>query len=100
MQRELTLQKRVETNFQNTIQAFSSGDKELGRQVMETHAQLAKDSEKLVEDLVDDETIGARLGIVFALLARFLKRVDAHLKNVASSVVNPFHRLGYRPEED
>jgi len=94
------LQKRVETNFQNTIQAFSSGDKELGRQVMETHAQLAKDSEKLVEDLVDDETIGARLGIVFALLARFLKRVDAHLKNVASSVVNPFHRLGYRPEED
>ena len=94
------LQARVEKNFQNTIRAYSTGDKELGRRVMESHAQLAKECEKLVEDLIEDSSIGARLGIIFALLARFLKRVDAHLKNVASSVVNPFHRLGYKPQED
>ena len=93
------LQERVELNFKDTLKAFSNVDKDVGKQVMERHAQLARDCEKLVEELVDDEKIGARLGIVFALLARFLKRVDAHLKNVASSVVNPFHRLGYRPEE-
>ena len=66
---------------------------------MERHVEIAQKCENIVERLVDDPQIGARLGIIYALLARFLKRVSAHLKNVASSVVNPFHRLGYKPQE-
>jgi hypothetical protein len=31
-----------------------------------------------------------------ALYLRYLKRVSAHLKNVATSVVNPYHRIGFR----
>ena len=31
-----------------------------------------------------------------ALYLRYLKRVSAHIKNVATSVVNPYHRIGYR----
>jgi hypothetical protein len=30
------------------------------------------------------------------LLLRYMKRVAAHLKNVCSAEVNPFHRIGYR----
>jgi len=25
-----------------------------------------------------------------------MKRVSAHCKNIASAVINPFHRIGYR----
>ena len=35
------------------------------------------------------------MGIAFALYLRFLKRIAAHSRNLASSVVNPFHRIGY-----
>jgi phosphate uptake regulator len=42
-----------------------------------------------------DEKIG-KDHIALALLLRYLKRINAHLKNIASSVVNPFHRIGYK----
>ena len=34
--------------------------------------------------------------ICLALYIRYLKRICAHLRNIASSIVNPFHRIGYR----
>lgn len=89
----------VEDMFRKTYRAFTGSDKELGKEVMERHVEIAGKCEGIVERLIDDPEIGARLGIIYALLARFLKRVSAHLKNVASSVVNPFHRLGYKPQE-
>ena len=35
------------------------------------------------------------LGLV--LIMRYFKRVNAHLKNSATSVINPFHEIGFRP---
>ena len=34
-----------------------------------------------------------------ALYIRFLKRISAHLMNIASSVVNPFDRIGFREKD-
>jgi hypothetical protein len=34
--------------------------------------------------------------VTTVLYLRYLKRVSAHLKNIASSVVNPFDRIGFR----
>lgn len=34
---------------------------------------------------------------MLALTIRFVKRIGAHLSNLASSVVNPFDRIGFRP---
>jgi phosphate transport system protein len=34
--------------------------------------------------------------VAMVLLLRYLKRVAAHLKNVCSAEVNPFHRIGFR----
>ena len=88
----------ITKNFSDTIIAFKEADVQLGQNVMETHAKLAPENEKLIEDILNDTTLKGREAVIYALLSRFLKRVSAHLKNVASSVVNPFHRLGYRPE--
>lgn len=89
----------ITKTFNNTIKAFKEMDENLAQQVMSDHARLAPQVEEMVEDILNDKTLAGREAVVYALLARFLKRVSAHLKNVASSVVNPFHRLGYKPEE-
>lgn len=86
--------------FINTIKAFKEADEELAQKVMNAHAQLAPQVEDLIESILKDKTLDGRDAVIYALLARFLKRVSAHLKNVASSVVNPFHRLGYKPEAE
>lgn len=92
------IEKEVVELFDETINAFKDANIQLGKDVMERHARLALWCEKIVEDLVQDAVISSKMGIVCALLARYLKRVSAHLKNIASSVVNPFHKLGYKPE--
>jgi hypothetical protein len=35
-----------------------------------------------------------------SLYARYLKRIAAHSRNVMTSIVNPFHRIGYREKPD
>jgi len=95
--REIEVQ--VAELFNQTINCFKKGDVELGKEIMEAHSKLAPRCEKIVEDVIKNPKLTAKEGVVIALLARYLKRVSAHLKNVASSVVNPFHRLTYRPEE-
>lgn len=86
--------------FDQTIISFKKADIELGKKIMERHVRLSRECEDIVEALIEDEEISSRMGIICALLARYLKRTSAHLKNVASSVVNPFHRLGYKPENE
>jgi len=34
-----------------------------------------------------------------ALYIRFLKRVNSHLRNITTSVVNPFDRIGFNPKK-
>jgi len=92
------LELAITRNFIDTITAFKNADEVLGQEVMETHAKIAPEIEQIIEDILVDKTLPGREAVIYALLARFLKRVSAHLKNVASSVVNPFHRLGYKPE--
>lgn len=88
----------VHENFSKTINAYKDENKEIGKDVMGTHANLAVRCEEIIDKIIADEKIGSRNGIILTLLARYLKRVSAHLKNVASSVVNPFYMLGYKPE--
>lgn len=92
------IENEITELFDQTINAFKNADIDLGKEIMVRHAKLAPLCEKIIDDLIEDREISSKIGIVYALLARHLKRVSAHLKNIASSVVNPFHRLGYKPK--
>jgi phosphate uptake regulator len=92
------IEKDIEGLFDGTIDAFKNADIDLAKQIMERHARIAVHCEKVVENLIEDTQVSSRMGIICALLARYLKRVSAHLKNIASGVSNPFHRLGYKPK--
>ena len=48
---------------------------------------------RAIPDLVCNEAVST------ALYVRFLKRISAHLMNIASSVVNPFDRIGFRDDD-
>ncbi len=77
--------------------AFREGDIELAELVMHTHSQFSRRLDALIDSVVDDGGISAREAVIAALAARYTKRISAHLSNLASSVVNPFDRIGFRP---
>ncbi len=93
------VENKVREMFPQVIESFKNGDKEKAKSVMEEHAKIAKECDFIIDRLIEDRKISAKEGIIAALLSRYLKRVSAHLKNVASSVVNPFHKIGYKPED-
>lgn len=93
------LECKVQNNFKKLIDVYKEQDQELGSRIMKELVEVSKECQSMLEDIVEDKNLSPKEGIIYALLLRYLKRVSVHIKNVASSVVNPFHRLGYKPEE-
>ncbi len=91
----------VEDNLMKTRTCFETGDKNLALELLEKY--------KWVNDVCDDSLVGlikeddkdirpgdsVALGIYF----RWLKRINSHLRNITTSVVNPFDRIGFEPKD-
>jgi phosphate uptake regulator len=84
--------------FDDIVPALEGPDVVRARGIMGSHTIVAAKVEENVISLCSGEVLSGRSGhaATVALYLRFLKRVSAHLKNVATSVVNPYHRIGYR----
>jgi phosphate transport system protein len=93
------LERRVQTCFEKTMKIYDTQDEILGKEIMRKLADLITECQNLLEKLIDDNNLSSKEGIIYALLVRHLKRVSAHVNNVCSGIVNPFYRLGYKPNE-
>ena len=84
--------------LRRAAKAFKEEDEGEARALMvEYKDDISVHCRRLEEQLVGGEhdDIPGSLGAVLALYMRFLKRIAAHSRNLASSVVNPFDRIGY-----
>ncbi len=84
--------------FDDLIPSLENSDENRSRQILGDHQIVADRVEDCIRDLVAGRVLGTDSGaaVTAALYLRFLKRVSAHLKNVATSVVNPYYRIGFR----
>jgi phosphate transport system protein len=84
--------------FDDIVPALEDSDEALARTILRAHGGVSESVDAAVRALTAGEVMSARGGhaVTVALYLRFLKRVSAHLKNVATSVVNPYHRFGFR----
>lgn len=88
--------------FRQTAEAFRENDPEKARRVMAGYKDgLSADCESIVERLVRGEVkdVSPGTATAAALYARYLKRIGGHSRNIVTSVVNPFHRIGYREKK-
>lgn len=86
--------------LEKTKEAFQSGDTKMADELtVKYHDELAKDFEKLMNRLTTETELSAKEVVVYTLLIRFLKRFCAHLANIATSVTNPFQKIGYTKEQ-
>lgn len=81
--------------FDLVLKAFKESEPELAQKIIDEHHRLNREMEGLIERVMQTEKIKAKEAVVYALFARFLKRVSAHLANIATTIVNPFHRVRY-----
>jgi phosphate transport system protein len=80
------------------IACFKTADSVMARKLMTGYKEnISKKCDELTYRLVEGK--GAELTcadqVTAALYLRFLKRIGAHSRNMISSVVNPFERIGF-----
>jgi phosphate uptake regulator len=93
------IETTVKTMFRLLLESLPANDDSKAREVMSEHWWIArKVDEKIITPLIEknEPSLPCREAVATVLYVRYLKRVSAHLKNIASSVVNPFDRIGYR----
>ena len=58
---------------------------------------ISKQSDAITNEIIAGKIGDLEIGTASAvgLYARYLKRIAAHSRNLISSIVNPFERIGY-----
>ncbi len=89
------------SEFKFLVSALKESDIEVARKTLDKLWRVTKRCDEIVFDLIEEEDHPFHLkdAVTLALYLRFLKRIGAHLMNIASGIVNPFHRIGYREKE-
>lgn len=93
------IEEEVKSRFEKTIQAIHSQDAEIAQSLMERYKeQMTGKSDEIVNGILKDELHfgGEARTASIALYARYLKRIGAHLKNITTTLVNPFDSIGYK----
>ena len=92
------MESEVRSRFSTTIQVIENQDEDLARTLNDKYKKtVSSASDKIVSGIVsgdvklDSQSKSASL----VLYARYLKRIGAHLKNITSTVVNTYDRIGY-----
>ncbi|MFC1724123.1 PhoU domain-containing protein [candidate division KSB1 bacterium] len=95
------IETNLTKNFKDLISCFKKYNIKVAKEIMDDNAQINKKINDILDEMTKEEKseFSTREGIVLALYFRFLKRISSHVKNVASSIVNPFHKIGFKAEE-
>ena len=84
--------------FEESIEAFKKQDIKKASSLMGNYKEnISSQSDAITNEIIagkiDDLEIGTASAV--GLYARYLKRIAAHSRNLISSIVNPFERIGY-----
>jgi phosphate uptake regulator len=86
---------KVDASFDKAERALFDGVEEDANAVIQNHLQITRSCKDILASLIQDPKLYSHEAIAIALTARYFKRVSSHLKNVASTAVNPFSHIGY-----
>jgi len=91
------LAERMKPVFPQTRKAFSEGDPEQAKEVIRVVKELRVDLLAYTARVAASD-LTADMAVVYSGAARSLRRVGAHLSNIASSVVQPYDRIRHLDE--
>lgn len=95
------IEEAIEQEFPQAIDILKNQDEEKAAAIVDEEPFVAKTANGIIDQLVigNHDTLSGPEAVRLALYTRYLKRVNAHLTNIASSIVNPFPRIGFRSKK-
>lgn len=92
------IEKEILDLFQKTKDAFIESDETKANLSWQYETKIAKRCDGIVEKCAKSD-LSVNEAVCFALMARYFKRVTAHLSNIATSVILPLSDLDYFDEK-
>ena len=96
-----TLENEVRLRFQKTCESIGRQDIVLAEHLLKTHQEsLAVVSDDIVHNCISGKIDfeNNKQATVVPLYARYLKRIGSHLKNISTTMVNPYEYIGYKKQ--
>ncbi len=90
--------QELQETFKKTQDAFAESDEVIAHDIIERELAIAKQCDDIIYRLSKD-SLSCKKAVCYTLIVRYLKRICAHLGNVASSVVMPVHKIDYFDEK-
>jgi phosphate uptake regulator len=89
----------VEDSFIRTKESFKAADVKAGQELLKEYEWVSRTCDTCLFGLIKEEDKNIRCGdaVSLALYFRWLKRISSHLRNITTSVVNPFESIGFKP---
>ncbi len=85
--------------FDQTREAFRESNEHLAREIQKGVGQAGKRCDHLIEKLLhQDDSLSSDEAVSYGMMARHMKRIAAHLSNIASSVIAPVENLDFMDE--
>jgi phosphate uptake regulator len=96
------LEQVIMEHFDAGMKSLRDQNKSQGRKLMRAEDETSKKCEAIVTDIITggEQSLSCRDAASVALYARYLKRINSHLTNIASAVVNPFPRISFRAKNN
>ena len=82
-------------NFALARSAFIDCDTQKAKKVLKTHGKLKDELDEFIFSKLEKAFKDSREAVAIALYIRFVKRINSHLQHIASTVTNPFERIGF-----
>jgi phosphate uptake regulator len=96
------IEKAVRDNFIQTKECLVKECADTAAELLAKYDWVNDACDDTVVDLVKekDKTIKPGDAVALALYTRWLKRINSHLRNITTSVINPFDRIGFMPKKE
>ncbi|MBD3246772.1 MAG: hypothetical protein GF333_07155 [Candidatus Omnitrophica bacterium] len=92
------LEGSVAKLFTQTKKAFIESDEKIAAETWNVERTILKRCEEIIEGVAQSTDLTANEAACFVLIARYFKRITAHLANIATSVILPLSDLDYFDE--
>jgi phosphate uptake regulator len=92
------IDKKILETFEKTQKAFMESDEKLAKEILFLEREVVKECDGIVKKLAKG-SLSTNEAVCLTLLARYFKRVAAHLANIGSSVILPVSDLDFFDEK-
>ena len=96
------IEDAVKYSFVQTRACLESSDEVAAMELLQDYRWVNRFCGQCVTGLIHEEDEDLRSGeaVALALYLRWLRRINAHLRNISTSMVNPFDRIGFKPKKE